>query len=215
MKRTYTYLIFTLVCFFSILASPTDSVSTYYKDGAFISQYQRKIKISNKIVSAVTSDLVSDFHTTPGNLFNWALKDLGLQGHKDNELIIVLKSSINDPKTNVTHGLFDVVIPGLTSFDNIKMDGIIQKTMYSNGQTKVTADIIYSSFVLKKAYGTLTIIPLNNNEQLYISNLKIEFDWFFNLFITKRRYKTIVEWRIKKFTENMIDESERRQKAVK
>jgi len=79
---------------------------------------------------------------------------------------------------------------------------------------KVTANIIYSSLLLKHALGTVTIIQQKNNQLLFITNVSIKFGWFFNIFITRKRYKSIVEWRIKKFTENLKYECEHRQHAI-
>jgi len=67
---------------------------------------------------------------------------------------------------------------------------------------------------LKNGFGTITVVPQKDNEQLLVTNVRIKFGWFFNIFITKKRYKSIVEWRIKKFTENLKAECERRQKAI-
>lgn len=203
-------LLFSLL--FNLKASPVDSISTVYKNGEFRTFYETKIKASNKILSDVADYLVSDFHNSPGNLFNWALKDLGLQ-NKKNELIFVFKSSDHDLKTGITHGKFDIIVPNITTFSNIKVDAIVSKKNYTNGDSKVTADIIYSSLLLKNALGTVTIIPQKNNEQLIITNVSIKFGWFFNIFITKKRYKSIVEWRIKKFSENMKNECLQRQQA--
>jgi len=65
--------------------------------------------------------------------------------------------------------------------------------------------------LLKYALGTVTIVRQKNDELLFITNVSIKFGWFFNIFITKKRYKSIVEWRIKKFTENLKTECEQRQ----
>jgi hypothetical protein len=196
-------------------ALPLDTTFTVYKDGEFTTQCQRRVKSSNKVTSEITDYLVTDFHNSPGHLFDWALKDLGLQEKKNNELIIVFVSSNHDVKTGITHGVFDIEVPNITSFKNIKVDAIVAKTKYLNGTGKVTADIAYSSMLLDKAYGYITVIPQKNNEQLYITNFKIKFGWFFNIFITQNRYKKIVEWRVKKFTDNMKFESEERQKNDK
>lgn len=193
------------------MALPIDTTFTVYKNGEYTTQCQRKVKSSNKVSSEVTDYLVSDFHNSPRHLFDWALKDLGLQETKNNELIIVFKSSNHDFKTGITHGIVDIEVPNITSFKNIKVDAIVSKTKYQNGTGKVTANIAYSSLLLDKAYGYITVIPQKNNEQLYITNFKIKFGWFFNIFITQNRYKKIVEWRIKKFTENMKSESEMRE----
>ena len=197
-----------------LMAIPNDSIKTVFKDGHFRTEYQTKVKASDKIASEVANDLLKDFHNSPYNLFNWALKDLGLQEKKRNDIIFILKTSKTDTKTGVTHGEFDIVVPLFTTFRDVKVDAIVSRTKYLNGEMKVTANIIYSSLLLKYALGTVTIVQLRNNELLFITNVSIKFGWFFNIFITKRRYKSIVEWRIKKFTENLKNECEQRQNVI-
>jgi len=197
-----------------VMAIPDDSIKTVFQDGHFRTQYRTKVKASEIIASEMTTDLLKDFHNTPDNLFNWALKDLGLQDKKKNDVIFILKTSTTDVKTGITHGEFDIIVPYFTTFKNVKVDAIVSKTKYSNGEMKVTANIIYSSLLLKYALGTVTIIQQKNNELLFITNVSIKFGWFFNIFITKKRYKSIVEWRIKKFTENLKSECEHRQNVI-
>ncbi len=195
------------------MALPTDTIYTVYKNGEFTTYCQQRVKANNQVVSDVSDYLVNDFQTTPGHLFTWALKDLGLQS-KGNELIIILKSSKFDENTGITRGTFDIEIPNVTRFNNVKVDVKVAKTKYNNGVTKVNADIKYSTLLLDKAVATFTTIPLRKNEQIFTTLVKIKFGWFFNLFITQNRYKSIVEWRIKKFTDNMHYENEIRQKSL-
>ncbi|GEM_PF-234784 len=209
MRKILLSIVFLLILSRAFALNP-DSISTVYADGEFVTQYQMSVKVPMKITNEVSDYLVSDFHNSPINLFNWALKDLGLQ-NKNNELIIVFKSSTNDDKTTVTHGVFDIVVPGIITFSGIKVDARVMKTRYTKGDSRVTANIMYSSMLMKNALGTITVLPQSNNEQLLVTNVKIQFGWFFNIFITKKRYKSIVEWRIKKFTENIRNECLRRQ----
>ncbi len=211
MKRLSILIIVFISLSLSLMALPKDSIETIYKDGEFLSHYQLKVKATEVTANEVSISLLKDFHETPGNLFNWALKDLGLQEKKKNEVIFILKSSVTD-KAGITHGKFDIIVPYFKTFNNVKVDAIVSKTQFTGGQMKVTADIIYSSLLLKYAIGVLTIIPQKNNELLLITNVKIKFGWFFNIFITRKRYKSIVEWRIIKFTENIRNECEHRQK---
>jgi hypothetical protein len=210
MKKRYIPIIFFLSLFLSSMAMPKDSIETTYRDGEFFTQYQTKVRASDAIASEVANDLIKDLHNKPGNLFNWALKDLGLQDKKKNELIFVLKSAITDANTGITHGKFDIIIPNIKTFSNVRVDAIVSKTKYRNGKIKVTADIIYSSLLLNNALGVITMIPQKNNELLLVTNVSMKFGWFFNIFITKKRYKSIVEWRIKKLTENLKSECEHR-----
>ena len=214
MKKHCILFLFYLSLVLPSIATPVDSIWTLYKDGEFTTQCQLRVKTSDHIVSDVSDYLVSDFHNSPGNLFNWALKNLGLQD-KNNELIIVFKSSTNDTKTRITHGVFDVVVPDIKTFHDIQVDAMVAHTKYNNGVTKVTANIAYSTLLLDKAYGIFTVIPQRNGDQIFVSNVKIKFGWFFNLFITNKRYKSIVEWRVKKFTENIKAECELKNKAEK
>jgi hypothetical protein len=207
--------IFAIFALLIIFASTTfanldDSIKTVYEDKEFKTQYVTKLKASPKVVEETADYLVTDFHNSPDNLFNWALKDLGLQS-KNDEIVFVLQSSVTDIKTEITHGNFDIVVPHFTTFKNIKVDAIVNREKGTSRDIKVNADIIYSSTLLKNALGTITFIPTNNNEYQLITNVKIKFGWFFNIFITKKRYKSIVEWRIKKFTENVKAECLRRQ----
>ena len=210
MRKVYSVCLI-LIVFVSVLyAGTTDSISTVYYDKEFHTQYQTKVKVSSKIAVEVADYLVNDFHTTPGNLFNWALKDLGLQNTND-ELIFVLKSSETDFKTGVTYGKFDIVVQHITTFKDIKVNAIVAKTRFANKEIKVSADIIYSTLLLKKGIGTIKFIQQSNVEQILITNVDLRFGWFFNIFITKKRYKSIVEWRIKKFTENIKNECLKRE----
>ncbi|NDP19864.1 MAG: hypothetical protein GZ091_02110 [Paludibacter sp.] len=202
MKKILLFLLLILTSTIGSLASTSDSISTTYSDGVFTSQYRCKVFASEKTIDEVSDKLVSDFQNSTTSLFDWALKDLGLQ-NEGNELIIIIKSSNHDVKTGITHGLFDIVVPYFKTFSNVKVDAIVSKTKNNHGVTKVSANIIYSSLLLKNGLAVLYIIPQKNNEMFFYSNVSIRFGWFFNIFITKKRYKSIVEWRIKKFTENM------------
>lgn len=214
MKKTYSYIILILLFISPVYASSSDSMVTVYKDGEFVSRYQQLIRTTPDIAASVVNDLVNEFHNSPENLFNWAFKGLGLQEKTDNELIFVIKPSVFDKKTGITHGNFDIIVPHIKTFKDVKVDAIVSKKQLRNGETKATAEIIYSSLLLKHAQGSATMIPQKNNEQLLITDVSIKFGWFFNIFITKKRYKSIVEWRIKKFSENLKAECEKRQKSM-
>ena len=73
-----TFLLFLL----PLMAITDDSIKTVFQEGHFRTQYKTKVKASEMIASDMANDLLKDFHSTPANLFNWALKDLGLQDKK-------------------------------------------------------------------------------------------------------------------------------------
>lgn len=214
MKKNYFLLIILVLSFCISENIIADSTTTTYSDGAFKTRCELPVKLNANNAIEVADYLVNDFHNSPGHLFTWALKDLGLQ-NSSNELIIIFKSSNHDSKTGITHGVFDIVVPHFTTFSNIKVDAIVSKSVNANGIVYVNAKIIYSSLLLKNALGTLNFIPQNNSKNyLLVSSVSINFGWFFNFFITQKRYKSIVEWRIKKFIENIKQECDKRQEKV-
>lgn len=190
-----------------------DSIASFYRDSQFHTHYQSGVTVDVSVAKDVAGSLISDFHNRPAHLFDWALKDLGLQNSK-NEIIIVFKSSTDDRKTNITHGVFDIVVPHITTFRNVKVDAVVTPRNEKNSFL-VEADIIYSSLLLKQATGIIRFVPESGQKIKIITDVNITFGWFFNIFITQRRYKSIVEWRIKKFTENIIDECNFRAKKEK
>ena len=214
MKKQFILLLLLLSFLMPLMAITDDSIKTVFQDGQYKTQYKIRVKASEIIASEMANYLLNDFHNTPDNLFNWALKDLGLQDKKKNDIIFILKLSKTDIKTGITYGQFDIIIPYFTTFKNVKVNAIVSMDKYNNGEMKIIANIIYSSLLLKYALGTVTIVQQKNNELLFITNVSIKFGWFFNIFITRNRYKSIVEWRIKKFTENLKKECEQRQNVI-
>lgn len=179
------------------------------KEGKYHTRYQLKASDCADKANETADYLISDYKNNTAHLFEWALKDLGLQSDK-NEVVIVFKSSTYNPTTNVTSGIFDIKVPGIKTFHDVRVDAIVTKTVYTSGVIKATTTIIYSSLLLKSATGSILFIPQKNNDLVIQTEAKFDFGWFFNLFITRKRYKDIVEWRIIRFTENMRDECLRR-----
>ena len=203
MRELFFILLFFNFFVNGLIAIPVDSLITTYKDGVFTTQYITEIKVSENTAEKVTDRLVSDFHEVTADLFKWALKDLGLQ-KRANEMIIELESSKHDTKTGITNGLFTIKIPHVRTFRNVKVDAIVTKKV-TNGLANVSGTIVYSSLLLENGMANLYILPKNNKLYLY-TNSRAKFGWFFNLFITNNRYKSIVEWRVKKFTDNVKEE---------
>ena len=190
-------------------ASEPHFLKTTYSNGEFITVCQTEVNAGETQTNAVIARMIDEFHTKPVNLFDWALKNLGMQGQKNNEMIVVLKTSKFDKKTGITHGLVDVEIPYLQDFRNIKIDAVVKKENQPNGQLKATADVLQSGLLLKKAYGTVTAISANEDRQILQTVTRIKFGWFLNLLISQKRYQTIVEWRVREFTKNLKLEAEK------
>ncbi len=189
-----------------------DSVSTYYQQGEFISYCSVVTEVPLKVADSVVDDLISQFRGDPGLLFEWAFKDLGKQpGDKSkNEVLIKLKLATFDKMTGKSLLLTDVIVSDYTTYENVAIESKVTKTKMNSGKTRVFVDIFYSNALLKKAYGTFFVVPLDENRVMMSVQIHVRFGWFFNIFITQKRYRNLVEWRMKGFMNNMRNEAERR-----
>lgn len=213
----YMQIIGLCICLFCVCVKlsaapcPNDSLKTIYENSMFQTYCQKVVNSSMAIADGTVDDFIGQFRGDPELLFEWALKDLGQQTDNDkNAVILELKSTTFNPETSVGAILTDIVVPGFTTFKDINIDSKVTKTKLANGSTRVFVDVYYSNSFLKKAYGTFYVKPISNNQVLLTINVNVKFGWFFDIFITQRRYKNIAEWRINGFMENMKKEAEYR-----
>ena len=215
MKNWHLILLFIFCIEFTILASPTDSISTVYLDGEFITYCQVLANASDSISNSVVNDFDYQMRYNLDGLFGWALKGLNLRKEKDDLIIFYFKTTSYNKNTKIIRGIGDVIIPNIITFPDIIVDSKLSKKRYKNGKSEVNIDLLYSNGFMKKMFGTFTVLPKEEAGTLYIFENKVRFGWFFDIFITQKRFKTIMEWRLKRFVHNLKDEAERREKLIK
>jgi hypothetical protein len=187
-----------------------DTTFTKYKSQEFVTYGFVRVNSSLTTADAVVDDLIADFRGDPELLFEWALKGLGRQEEaKKNELVLALKETALDKMTGVFCILSDVMIADKVVARDIVIEGDMIKTKNADGSLNVKISIHKSNFLIKKAHGTFFVLPQKVGF-LYVMRVNVTFNWFFNLFITQRRYADLIEWRITGFLNNMKQETERR-----
>ena len=190
-----------------------DSVNTTHKKGIFHTYCQMATTCDMNTAEEVVDDFISEFRGDPQLLFEWAMKGVGQQNDADKDAVILrLKETTFDAETSIGVIKTDVIVPGFTTFEGVNIESRVLKQHLPSGELLVDVDIFYSNALLKKAYGTYHVIPLEDNKMLICMNTYVRFGWFFDLFITNRRYKNLAEFRIVKFMDNMSNECEKRWK---
>lgn len=215
MKRVIFIVTCCILSCFTVKAQKSDTLYSYRQDGAFHTFCGVEAKCSNAIANEVVDDFISQFRGDPELLFEWALKGVGKQNDKErDEVLLELKRTTFDPETSIGVIVADIKVPGLRTFKDINIESRVTKNELPDGITEIVVDIFYSNALLKKAYGTYRIVPQSDGTQFFDITINIKFGWFFDLFITKKRYCSIIEWRAKGFMENMRNEAERRQSLL-
>lgn len=196
-------------------SSNVDSISTVYKDGEFVSYSQIRVYASDSVSNVVINQFVNQMCYDLDGLYKWGLKGMHLDNEKDELLVFDFKTTAYNTKSNILKGGGDVIVTGITKIPNIYIYTKLSEKTHSNGRKDVHLDLATQNALLKKLNGVFSYVPSKNKSGYYVLETHIKFGWFFNIFITKSRYKKIMEWRIKQLIRNLKEESEKRERNLK
>lgn len=213
------YILAILICMIAAgaHASRSDTIFSYYRKGEHVTHGCIYADARKEVCMDMVADLISQFRGNPDQLFGWAFKGLGRQegdGNGKNEVLIQLNQALYDPSTQIGTLVMDIIVPGLTTFDDVNIESRVTQKDQNDTVSEVSVDIFYSNSLLKKAYGTFFVTQSSEGGTYLSIDIHIRFGWFFNLFITQRRYRNIVEWRTDGFLKNLRDDAERRERAI-
>ena len=131
------------------------------------------------------------------------------------------KETVYQPERNYGRITTDIVIPGLTRFKNIVLEGIVideerdrvfnptlcidslKMNNLPNWTRHFDIDVSYSGKLLERGWGNLYIMPIDTTHSVFLMDINIKYGWFFNLFITMKVYKNSVEWRVNRYMNNL------------
>lgn len=212
MKKSIFLISFSFLLVISTKASSTDSISTVYKNSEFVTYCQVLVNASDTISNTVLKDFEYQMCYNLDALYGWGLKGMNLRKEKSELMMFYFKSTSFNNKTAVLKGVGDVIVPGVITIPDINVYSKLSSLRYANGKKSINMDLISSSGFIKKMNTSFSLIPLNGKGVWYTLEAHIRFGWFFDIFITQSRFKSIMEWRLKRFIHNLKDEAERREK---
>ncbi len=190
-----------------------DTIYSQYKDREHSTFSSISVNASKEVCMEMIADLIDQFRGDPEELFQWAFVGIGKQeGDKSdkNEVLLILKQALYDKKSEIGTLVFDIDVKGFAGYKDVRIDSKVSQYEVDSLVDAVSVDVFYSNSLLKKTYGMFFVEELDeNNTQLSI-DIHVRFGWFFNIFITKRRYKNLVEWRTAGFMNNLKKEAEKR-----
>ena len=197
----------------NIFAKSNDTIFTTYEKGLFFTEVTARVNTTFENAQSVVNLFIEQFSTDFNKLFKWAFADLGEQkdDEEKNAFLLEVKSTEFDKITGISTVIADVVVPKVKRFKDVKISSKVIQTSDSATFSNVYIDIFYSNSLLKKAYGTF-LVQKKNGEVFITTDMYIRFGWFFNIFVTKKMYKKVVEWRLGQFLNNFKIEMEKKHK---
>jgi len=197
-----------------IKASPTDSTATFYKDGEFTTYCHVWVNASDTVCNAVSKDYDYQMRYNLDALFPWALKGMNLRKEKNELMMFYFKSTSFNKETSVLRGIGDVIVPGVITIPNIYVDCKLTGKPSNTGRNTVYLNLLSSNGFIKNMNNSFSILPSKNKGNWFVLEAHVKFGWFFNIFITQKRFKIIMEWRLKRFIHNLKEEAERRERKT-
>lgn len=211
MKKIYIIFLFFLCKGVFVFSIPTDSISTKYINGEYLTYCQVWVNSPKDVMSEVVKDLEHQTKYDLEALFCWAFVGLNLRLEKDEFIEFNLKSTKYNSKTGLIRSTADVIVPYLITFPNVHIDSKLEYVPLKDGRVKVNIIVLYSDAFLKKTIGVFYLIPKTNGCWISLET-RVKFGWFFDIFITQSKFKSIMEWRFIRLMHNIKDEAERRNK---
>jgi hypothetical protein len=202
------FILFTLFIFISKIYAG-DSVSTCYKDGDFVTYNRVWVDAPEYISKKVVADFVYQTKYDLNKLFTWGLKGMNLRREKGGIIEFDFKSTTYNEKSGLVRGVGDVVVPYITTFNDICVDSRMDMTELRDGRIRVKLEVMYSDAFFKKTIGIFHLIPEKNGCWMSLET-RVKFGWFFDFFITLHKYSEIMEWRFTKLVNNLKEEAELR-----
>jgi len=196
-------------------ASPNDSISTRYTNGQFTTYCQLGISANDSITNEVVNLFVSQMCSDIKGLFKWGLKGMSLAREKDEIVYFDFKETRYNSKTGILKGIGDVIVPGVTTFNDLSVDTRLTLRNFSGGKREVRLDLASPNLFIRELRGSFYFTPKGNRKYGYLQLItNVRFAWFFDVFITQKTYKTVLEWRIRQVLKNIKEESDKRTKLM-
>ncbi|MDR2684229.1 MAG: hypothetical protein LBB53_02460 [Prevotellaceae bacterium] len=184
-----------------------DSIETKYYKGEFITVAHTNAKALFDNAQIVENKFVSQFNTDFAKLFDWAFKDMGeQQDASKNAFLLEIKSCEFDKMSGISTITTDITVSSIKRFKDVIIKAKITQTGDKQTYSHIVVDIYYSNLLLRKAYGTIFVETCNDKEIKLTTTVSVRFSWFFNIFVTKKVYKDVIEWRLQKFLNNIKKE---------
>lgn len=184
------------------------AVLTTYTKGTYHTECTVEVNAPVAEANKVVDRLVYEFQSDPDALFEWAFVGTGQQHDTEKDAFILHWDSVlYVPERNYSRIEMEVKVPGVRTFKDVVLESIVTDSLRGDNRD-VRVDIMYAGNLLKQAYGNFHVTPAGTGTCTLSMDLHIRFGWFFNIFVSRRVYRNVVEWRVERFMNNLKEMTE-------
>lgn len=206
-----------------LLLSILLSVITTYHQGVYQTIGEVELNCSPIEANAVMDSIIADFENNPHHVWAWMFYGTGEQKDERKQGFVIHYDSVRYDAPAETLYVDLTLFSPRGKASNLHAEPTLSDSRRVNGIAPIGHDGVgYQSErsiffgvqkfrnLIKYCDATLTLIPSDNGTQRLQVVTHCKFDWFFNLFISRKMYRNTVEWRVEQFLENLRCKAEGR-----
>ena len=176
---------------------------TTLSEGMFHTTYETEVSASAESCNQVVDSMIYYLQTDPVSLSENFFVGLGEQkDKKKNAFYLVWKESSYNPEERYSKLVLDVLVDEKPFKKDVVIESAVVDTM--DGECRnVRVNIHYAGTLIKEAYGTFHVKPMDGNKAKLSMDVHVKFGWFFRIFISRKVYSETIDWRLMRFVQNI------------
>lgn len=203
-----------LMCLLIVVASCSVSAQklelgtrSVYKDGAFHTRVAYVVDAPITKLNSVVHEVYVGFQGKPTTDLKWLWKNLGHHDNVENDLVMSEKGFYLNPETNDYLLKMGLAMKKEDKPTIYNIQGKLSET--ASGQTRhFLLTVTKKIKILNHAAISLKSYPLKGGKSAVLLESEMAFGWFFSMFFSENRYRSIMEWRIQGLAMNVKKRAE-------
>ena len=176
---------------------------TTLSDGMFHTTYETQVMASMDDCNQAVDSMIYCLQTNPQMLSEKFFCGLGMQDESEkNAFYLVWKESSYDPERQYSKLVLDVLVNEKPFLRDVVIESMVVDTM-AGDRRDIRVDIHYAGTLIKQAYGSFHLQPIEQACVRMGMDVHVKFGWFFRIFISRKVYSETVDWRLSRFVENL------------
>lgn len=207
MRCLVSFLLVLLFPVFSVFSAENRPTRTEYKNGHFNTEVGYVVNASYDELCQVLDELYVGMQKRPTKDLKWAWAGLGRNAKIDGDLNLKEDGVSYNPETGVYVLRMLVGVVGDKNPMSFDVEGFMKKE-HTKKNSLVQLALTKKIKVLNDANFVVVATPVSASSCSLSVSSSISFGWFFNMFFTRNRYVSIMEWRIAGFLKNVKERAE-------
>ena len=206
--RRFLFILILMTCMPISIQALRLGTSSEYRNGSFYTSVVCLVDAPYAKVSATLDEVDAGMKESPTKSIPWAWRNLGQRRNPDGNDLRLSENGVSyDEKTSAYKLNMLVGVQGDEDPMSFVVEGFLHDYHTRYGNT-LHLQITKKIKILSNADFRVAASPYGANRTLLQLNTQICFGWFFSMFFTQKRYKSVMEWRLQGFVANLKQHAE-------